>query len=63
MYYNKLFQRFCKERNIKESTMKGYRSTLKKYEGFHKKSLDELVEEAIKDEEERTPLKERKSKK
>ena len=47
MYFNKLFQRFCKERNIKESTMKGYRSTLKKYEGFHKKTLDELIQEAI----------------
>ena len=63
MYQNNLFQRFCKERNIKDSTMKGYHSTLKKYEDFHKKSLDELIEEAIKDEEERTPLKERKIKK
>ena len=62
MYFNKLFQRFCKERNIKDSTMKGYHSTLKKYEEFHNKSLDELIEEAIKDEEERTPLKERKIK-
>ena len=63
MYYNKLFQRFCKERNIKDSTMKGYRSTLKKYEGFHKKTLDELIQEAIEDEEKRIPLKERRIKK
>ena len=62
MNSNDLFQRFCKERNIKDSTMKGYHSTLKKYEEFHNKSLDELIEEAIKDEEERTPLKERKIK-
>ena len=63
MYHNNLFQRFCKERNIKESTMKGYYSTLKKYEDFHKKSLDELIEEAIKDEEKRIPIKERRIKK
>lgn len=63
MKNNKLFRMFCKERNIKESTMKGYLSTLKKYEDFHKKSLDELIKEAINDEEERIPLKERKIKK
>lgn len=63
MYYNNLFQRFCKERNIKDSTMKGYHSTLKKYEKFHKMSLDELINEAIEDEEKRIPLKERRIKK
>ena len=63
MYFNNLFQRFCKERNIKDSTMKGYHSTLKKYENFHKMSLDELINEAIEDEEKRIPLKERRIKK
>ena len=63
MYSNKLFQKFCKERNIKEGTMKGYDSALKKYISFHHKSIDYLINEALKDEEKRIPLKERKIKK
>ena len=63
MYANKLFQKFCKERNIKDSTMKGYESALKKYVSFHKKSMDKLLEEAIKDENKGIPLKERRIKK
>ena len=63
MYSNKLFQKFCKERNIKEGTMKGYDSALKKYISFHQKSIDYLINEALKDEEKRIPLKERKIKK
>lgn len=63
MYNNKLFQKFCKERNIKDSTMKGYESALKKYVSFHKKSMDKLLEEAINDENKGIPLKERRIKK
>lgn len=63
MYSNNLFQKFCKERNIKEGTMKGYDSALKKYIFFHQKSIDYLINEALKDEEKRIPLKERKIKK
>lgn len=39
MYSNKLFQKFCKERNIKEGTMKGYDSALKKLYPFIKNQL------------------------
>ncbi len=62
MYYNKLFQKFCKERNIKDSTVNGYETTLKKYCSFHNKTIEELIAEAIKEEEKRIPLKERKIK-
>ena len=62
MYPNKLFQKFCKERNIKDSTVKGYETTLRKYCSYHEKTIDELITEAINDEEKRIPLKERKIK-
>ena len=57
------FQRFCKERNLKESTVKGYESALKKYALFHDKSFDFLMDEAINDEKSKIPLKDRKIKK
>lgn len=63
MYTNEIFIRFCKERNIRNSTMKGYESALKKYVSFHNKTIDELLNEAINDENKRIPLKERKIKK
>ena len=63
MFSNKLFRRFCRERNIRESTANGYESALKHYLRFHNKSLDELIEEAIRDEEDMVPLKDRKVKK
>ena len=63
MFNNKLFRRFCRERNIRESTANGYESALKHYLRFHNKSLDELIEEAIRDEEDMIPLKDRKVKK
>ena len=63
MYNNKLFQKFCKERNIKDSTMKGYESALKKYVSFHRKSIDKLLKEAITDENKGILLKERRIKK
>lgn len=63
MYTNKLFQKFCKERNIKDSTIKGYESALKKYISFHNESLDKLLKEAITDENKEIPLKERRIKK
>ena len=53
MFDNKLFQKFCIERNLRESTSNGYESALKHYLKFHKKSLDELMQEALLDEEER----------
>jgi len=63
MYSNKLFRKFCKERNIKDSTMKGYESALKQFITFHNLTIDKLIEEAVEDEEKRIPLKERRIKK
>ena len=62
MYSNRLFIKFCEERNIKESTRKGYVSTLKKYSDFHGSSIDMLIEEAVDEEDKNVPLKERKLK-
>lgn len=59
----KIFNRFCKERNIRWSTRKGYFSSIKKYEEFHKQSISELLEEARVDEDNRVPLRERRIKK
>lgn len=58
--YSQYFHRFCKERNIRESTAKSYESALNKYVLFHKMSLDELVDEAIG--EENLPINQRKIK-
>ena len=63
MLTNKLFKRFCRERNIRESTANGYESALKHYMKFHKKSLDDLMQEALLDEKNMIPLKDRKVKK
>ena len=60
--YNNYFERFCKERNIKERTVKGYESAIKKYVSFCGISIDELIVEAIQEEDERIPLKNRKLK-
>lgn len=62
MYDSKLFQRFCRERNIKQSTRHGYESALRHYTKFHKKSLEELIDEARADEEKRLLLKDRRLK-
>lgn len=47
----KYFQRFVKERNIKEETVKGYNSTINKYEKYYGCEFDELIQEAIDEEE------------
>ena len=39
---NKHLLKFSKDRNIKNSTMKGYISTLKRYTSFHNMTIDEL---------------------
>lgn len=62
MYNNKLFKKFCKERNIKDSTIQSYCISIKRYIRFHKCSLEELIEEANIDEEKRIPLKQRRLK-
>ena len=44
--YNKLFNKFCKERNVSDSTRTGYWSAIKKYENYHKQTMEELLKEA-----------------
>ena len=63
MYSNNLFNKFCKDRNIKSSTRKGYDSALRLYEEFNSKSIGNLFAEARAEENERIPLKDRKIKK
>lgn len=63
MYNEKLFARFCKERNIRESTRKGYQSAIQHYLQVQKHSLEYLIEEALREEEEKIALKDRKLKK
>ena len=63
MYSNDLFEKFCRDRNIKSSTKKGYDSSLKMYSDFHNLSIEKLIKEARLEEDERVPLKDRKIKK
>lgn len=62
MLDDKLFLRFCRERNVKESTKQGYLSALNHYTKFHKKTLKELLDEALEDEDKNIPLKDRRLK-
>ena len=62
MKNNKFLIKFCKDRNIKNSTKKGYISTLKKYTTFHNMTIEELLNEAYSDEEKRIILKNRRIK-
>ena len=50
MYNSRFFKRFCKQRNVRGSTVTGYLSSIKKYEKFHKKPIDTLIHEAIDEE-------------
>lgn len=54
---------FVKTRNLKPITKKAYRASIKLYTTFHEMSLQELLEEAEKEEDERKPWKRRKLKK
>ena len=63
MYNEELFTKFCKERNIRESTRKGYQSAIQHYLQVQKQSLEYLIEEALHEEEEKIALKDRKLKK
>ena len=63
MFNNRFFKRFCRERNIRESTASGYESALKHYLKFHKRSLDDLMAEAKQDEVDMVPLQDRRIKK
>lgn len=63
MYSNELFKQFCKERNIKQSTVEGYNVALKHYVDFQGETFDNLFKEAFSDEKNKIPLKDRKIKK
>ena len=61
--FSKLFLKFCQERNIKKSTRTGYESALSRYSDFHNMSLEDLISEAVDEENSLVPLKKRKIKK
>ena len=60
--YTRIFNKFCKERNVKGSTVTGYWSAIRKYEDYHKEEMSNLIKEAIGEEDRNIPLKERKIK-
>jgi len=55
-----LIEKYSSDKNIRQSTMEGYTSAIKKYEKFHSKSIEDLLAEAEK--EEGLPLNKRKIK-
>ena len=55
-----LIKQYSNDRNIKASTMEGYTSAIRKYERFHSKSIEYLIDEAKG--EESVPLNKRKIK-
>lgn len=63
MYSNDFFKRFCKERNIKQSTVEGYNVALTQYVNFQDENINVLLKEAFDDEKNKIPLKDRKIKK
>ena len=55
-----LIKKYSNDKNIKESTMEGYTSAIRKYERFHNKNIEDLLAEAKS--EETLPLNKRKIK-
>ena len=55
MYY----ERFIEERDIKKSTVKGYRTAVKKYTEYYNMTLEELIDEAIQEEDDKIPKRRR----
>ncbi len=62
MLDDKLFLKFCRERNVKPSTKHGYLSALTHYTKFQNKTLKELLDEAREDEDKKLLLKDRRLK-
>lgn len=60
--YNQIISKFCKERNIKCETIKGYESAVRIYCNFHGLSLEDLLSEAINEEEQGIVMRNRKIK-
>ena len=63
MMSNDLLMDFCKNRNLKLTTVKTYSAAIRKYESFHNNSIKFLINEAISDENTYIPLKNRRIKK
>ena len=63
MVPNDLLMDFCKNRNLKLTTVKTYSAAIRKYESFHNNSIKFLINEAISDENTYIPLKNRRIKK
>jgi len=59
---DELLKRFYLNRNIKDSTVRSYRSAIRKYELFHDMAMESLMDEAIDEEEKGIPVKSRKIK-
>jgi len=60
--YTEIFNKFCRERNVSGSTILGYWAAIRKYESFHNMSMESLINEALREENDNVPLKERKIK-
>ena len=58
----KMLDKMVKERNIRDSTAKGYMSTIKMYTEFNQMQLYELIDEALKEQDAHIPLRETKLK-
>ena len=59
MVISMLFERFCNEKDIKKATIKGYKTSLSKYSKYFDLTLEEFIEEAISEEDEKTPMRRR----
>ena len=59
MVSDELLISVCSSRNIRTSTIKSYRSAVRKYESFNGMSIGSLIDEAIDEEERGVPLKRR----
>ena len=58
----KMLDKMMKERNCRDSTAKGYMSTIKMYTEFNQMQLYELIDEALKEQDAHIPLRETKLK-
>ena len=47
------FEEFCEERNLKKQTIKGYQTAINHYTSYYDMSLDDLINEAIDEENDR----------
>lgn len=57
---SKYFKQFCRDRNLRKSTVDGYRVSLILYSNYHGMALDSLIFEALKEESSSSKLRDRK---